>query len=77
MTELVNLEPSSHVSARELFGIDSDMKVPVFGTRDEHVPFIDDAYRFDTDVTLAILSGFVHNRRVLYRAITARVSPHT
>ena len=65
MTELVDLEPSTQVSARELFGIDSDMKVPVFGARDEHVPIIDDAYRFDTDVTLAILSGFVHNRRVL------------
>ena len=65
MTELVDQEPSTHVSARELFGIDSDMKVPVFGTRDEHVPAIDDAYRFDSDVTLAIISGFLHNRRVL------------
>ena len=31
----------------------------------EHVPDIDDAYRFDHDTTLAILAGFAYNRRVM------------
>lgn len=53
------------VSVRDVFGLNSDLRVPAFSTRDEHVPAIDDAYRFDPDVTLAILSGFLHNRRVL------------
>ncbi|CAI9119702.1 AAA family ATPase [Brytella acorum] len=57
--------PDRMVSAREVFGIDSDMKVPAFSDRTEHVPAIDTAYRFDHDTTLAILAGFAFNRRVL------------
>ena len=57
--------PDRQVSARELFGIPSDMKVPAFSQRGEHVPEIDEAYRFDPETTLAILAGFAHNRRVL------------
>ncbi len=60
-----SLPPDRLVSARELFGIDSDLKVPAFSTRDEYVPDIDPAYRFNRDVTLAILSGFTNNRRVM------------
>jgi len=41
------------------------LKVRAFGEADEHVPEIDSAYRFDPEVTEAILAGFVHNRRVL------------
>jgi len=52
-------------SVRELFGIDSDLRVPVFAEPSEYVPVIDEAYRFNRQVTQAILSGFVHNRRVL------------
>ena len=57
--------PDTEVSARETFGLEIDMKVPAFSTRGEHVPEVDDAYRFDHDTTLAILAGFAHNRRVL------------
>ncbi|MBX2824339.1 MAG: AAA family ATPase [Gammaproteobacteria bacterium] len=57
--------PDTQVSVRDVFGIDSDLKVPAFSAVDEHVPAVDDAYRFNPDVTLAILSGFAHNRRVL------------
>ncbi|MSO73444.1 MAG: cobaltochelatase subunit CobS [Rhodospirillaceae bacterium] len=57
--------PDRQVSVRELFGFASDMKVPAFSHRGEHVPEIDDAYRFDPETTLAILAGFTHNRRVL------------
>src|SRR6478735_7252827 len=57
--------PDRQVSVREVFGLDSDMTVPAFSSRGEHVPEIDPAYRFDHDTTLAILAGFAHNRRVL------------
>ena len=61
---LLSAQPDVTVSARE-FGVDSDMRVPAFSTRDEHVPAIDESYRFDPDTTLAILAGFAHNRRVM------------
>ena len=50
-------------SAREVFGIDSDLQVPMYSTADEHVPPIDPDYVFDRDTTLALLAGFLHNRR--------------
>jgi cobaltochelatase CobS len=56
--------PSIEVSAKALFGIDSPMRIPAFASRSEHVPEIDPVYRFQPDVTMAILSGFVLNRRV-------------
>jgi cobaltochelatase CobS len=59
------IEPDLKVSARQLFGIDSDMEVPAFSTATEHVPDLDESYRFDHDTTMAILAGFAHNRRVL------------
>ena len=58
-------KPDISVSVRQLFGIDSDMEVPAFSEAEEHVPVLDDAYRFDHDTTLAILAGFAHNRRVM------------
>ncbi len=57
--------PDRQVSVRDLFGFASEMKVPAFSHRGEHVPEIDDAYRFDPETTLAILAGFAHNRRVM------------
>lgn len=57
------------LSARELFGIDSDLMVPAFSERDEHVPDKDTAYRFNHDVTLAILAGFMKDRRVLLQGL--------
>ncbi|HEX4261397.1 MAG TPA: AAA family ATPase, partial [Acetobacteraceae bacterium] len=58
-------QPDTHVAVRELFDIDSDMEVPAFSVRTEHVPDIDDAYRFDRETTLAIVAGFAFNRRVM------------
>jgi len=58
-------DPDISVSVRQMFGIESDMEVPAFSERDEHVPDVDEAYRFDHDTTLAILAGFAHNRRVM------------
>jgi len=57
--------PDITVNAREVFGIDSDLEVPAFSVRTEHVPEVDDTYKFDRDTTLAILAGFAFNRRVM------------
>lgn len=57
--------PDTTVNVRQVFGIDSDLTVPAFSQRTEHVPDIDEAYHFDRDTTLAILAGFAHNRRVM------------
>ncbi|MGD8326146.1 MAG: cobaltochelatase subunit CobS [Sphingomonadales bacterium] len=57
--------PDLEVSVRQVFGIDSDMKVPAFSERDERVPDLDEAYVFDPATTLAILAGFAYNRRVM------------
>lgn len=57
--------PGLTVSAREIFGIDSDLQVPAFSVRTDHVPDADPTYRFDHDTTLAILAGFAFNRRVM------------
>src|SRR5690242_18667785 len=57
--------PDIKVSVRQTFGIDSDLQVPAFSKPTEHVPDIDEAYRFDRSTTLAILAGFAYNRRVM------------
>ena len=57
--------PDVAISVREVFGIDSDLKVPAFSTPCEHVPPTDPTYKFDRETTLAILAGFAHNRRVM------------
>src|SRR6201985_720118 len=63
--KLLSLAPDRTVTVREAFGVDSDMKVPAFSTRDEHVPDIDPAYKFDPQTTLAICAGFAYDRRVM------------
>ncbi len=57
--------PDKTVSVRETFGIDSDMEVPAYTKADSHVPDLDPDYLFNREVTLAILAGFKHNRRVM------------
>lgn len=61
--------PDTQVSVREVFGLDSELRVPAFRTPDAHVPEADPAYRFQHDVTLALLAGFAHNRRVLVQGL--------
>ncbi len=63
--EPLSLEPDTLVSAREAFGIDSDLTVPAYKARTEYVPDLDPDYLFDKDTTLAILAGFAFNRRVM------------
>jgi len=57
--------PDTTISVRDTFGIDVDMDVPAYTVRGEHVPDIDPDYIFDLRTTMAILSGFVHDWRVL------------
>ena len=53
------------MSLKQTFGIDSDMEVDAFSKKSEYVPEIDKNYKFDRDTTLAIISGFAFNKRVL------------
>ncbi|WP_404301998.1 AAA family ATPase [Alicycliphilus denitrificans] len=69
MTELTNLRPTEMVSVREVFGIDTELKVPAFAERDEHVPDVDANYRFNPAVTLALLAGFSRDRRVMVQGL--------
>ena len=57
--------PDMKVSVRQVFGIDSDLEVPAYSDSSEHVPDLDPDYLFNREVTLAILAGFKHNRRVM------------
>ena len=57
--------PDISLSVRQTFGIDSDMQVPAYSSPNDHVPNVDETYRFDHDTTLAILAGFAFNRRVM------------
>ncbi|MCR9125246.1 MAG: cobaltochelatase subunit CobS [Rhodobacteraceae bacterium] len=61
----IDAKPTEEISVRDVFGIDSDMKVKGFAERSERVPDLDSTYKFDPDTTLAILAGFAHNRRVM------------
>ena len=65
----LTLPPVQSVSAQALFGLDTRIEVPAFVERDEHVPEIDPVYRFNHDVTLAILAGFSRNRRVMVQGL--------
>ncbi len=62
-------QPDRLVAVRDTFGIDSDLEVPAFSEPDDHVPEVDRAYRFNPDVTLALLAGFARNRRVLVQGL--------
>src|SRR3974390_1275029 len=57
--------PDMTVSVRQVFGIDTNLEVPAYSLPDEHVPDVDPDYLFNREVTLAILAGFAHNRRVM------------
>ncbi|MCX5581255.1 cobaltochelatase subunit CobS [Kaistia terrae] len=57
--------PDTTISVREVFGIDTDLRVPAYSQAGEHVPEADPDYLFDRTTTLAILAGFAHNRRVM------------
>ncbi len=59
------MKPTEDISVREVFGIDTDMKIKGFAEASDRVPAIDSTYKFDPDTTLAILAGYAYNRRVM------------
>ena len=65
MTPNLNHKPDIKLSVKQTFGIDSDMEVLGFTKKNDFVPDIDKDYKFDRDTTLAILSGFNFNKRVI------------
>src|SRR5699024_8796930 len=65
MSDTARETPNVRVSTKEIFGVDTSFQVPAFSQRTDYVPDIDTAYRFNPEVTQAILAGFAHNRRVM------------
>ena len=65
MTPDLNIQPDIKVSVNQTFGIETKMEVDAFSKKSEYVPEIDKNYKFDKDTTLAIISGFAFNKRVL------------
>ena len=65
MTPNIDNQPDIKLSIKQTFGIDSKMEVDAFSKKSEYVPDIDKNYKFDRDTTLAIISGFAFNKRVL------------
>jgi len=66
VTNLLKLnKPDIKISVKQTFGIDTEMEVDAFSKKNEFVPKIDQNYKFDRDTTLAVLSGFAFNKRVL------------
>ena len=61
----IDIKPDIKISIKQTFGIDTDMEVDAFSKRNELVPEIDKDYVFDKDTTLAILSGFANNKKVI------------
>jgi cobaltochelatase CobS len=61
--------PDQKFSARDLFGIDSNLQVPGFAGGMDLVPAMDPAYQFQPEVTQAIVAGFAHNKRVLVQGL--------
>jgi len=57
--------PDTTVSIRETFGLDVDIEVPAYSQTSERVPEFDDPFICDKRTTLAILSGFANDWRVL------------
>ncbi len=65
MISNLNIKPDIKLSVKQTFGIDSDLEIEAFSKKNDYVPDIDKNYIFDRDTTLAILSGFSFNKRVL------------
>ena len=65
MTPNIEKTPDIKLSVNQTFGSESDMEVDAFSEKSEYVPEIDKSYKFDKETTLAVLSGFAFNKRVL------------
>lgn len=64
MTDTNENLPDTVADCAALFGFEPPWQVPAFSVSEAHVPEYDPDYQFDAEVTLALLMGFAHNRRV-------------
>ena len=62
-------EPDTLLSVRDTFGIDTNLQVQAFADTADYVPDVDEGYHFNPEVTLAVLAGFTHNRRVMLQGL--------
>ncbi len=72
MTATENLmrnKPDISISVNQAFGFDTDLHVEGFSEKSDYVPDIDSSYCFDKSTTMAILSGFKYNRRVMVQGL--------
>jgi len=51
------------------FGLDVNWMPQALDGDSQHVPALDDAFRFDAGTTRAILAGFAFNHRVLIQGL--------
>jgi len=65
LTPNLDIKPDIKISVNQTFGIKTEMQVDGFAKKNQYVPDLDKNYKFDRDTTLAILSGFSFNKRVL------------
>jgi len=67
MNKKTDLEiiPSNEINTMDVFGVSCEFKVFGFKEKTDNVPELDPTYKFDPQTTIAILSGFACNRRVL------------
>ncbi|MBD1142064.1 cobaltochelatase subunit CobS [Pelagibacterales bacterium SAG-MED32] len=66
---LIQNKPDISISVNQAFGIDTDLHVEGFSKKSEYVPDIDSSYCFDKATTMAVLSGFKYNRRVMVQGL--------
>ena len=66
---LMQSKPDISISVNQAFGFDTDLHVEGFSKKSEYVPEIDSNYCFDKATTMAILSGFKYNRRVMVQGL--------
>tara|TARA_Y100001935_G_C17220304_1_gene464931 strand:- start:4 stop:975 length:972 start_codon:yes stop_codon:yes gene_type:complete len=61
----LDLQPDIKLSVKQTFGFETDMEVEAFSEKNEFVPALDPDFVFDPETTLAILSGFSNNKKVI------------
>lgn len=69
VNEPITLSAKVEVCVRDVFNIDSGLTVTGYREPNSYVPEIDTGYHFNKEVTLAILAGFEHNRRVMLQGM--------
>ena len=61
LTESTSYLPDITISSKQVFGTETDIRIPAFSKKNSLVPKIDKDYFFDNDTTISILTGFSQN----------------